>query len=97
MSALIKAVELIESHFENGLVVNAAWCDECKQTRFTGNSSALFHTFLVRESLLLQIVRAESYKWTKRRGFGRISTEDYLQNLISNGQEVWFQVDLSEI
>ena len=97
MSALIQALELIESQFAEGLATNAVWCDECKQTSFNGSSSPLFHTFLVRESLLLLIIRAQAYKWTKRRGFGRLSAEMYLQNLISNGEEVWFQLELSEI
>jgi hypothetical protein len=97
MSSLMNALDVVERHFSSGLVVNAGWCEECKTHVYTpGEGSPLFHAFRAREQPVLEIVQGGNFTWRKKRGMGRSSVEVFLQEQVKRGEEIWFQLELSE-
>lgn len=97
-TTLLAAIEAVEKHFVSGLVVNAAWCEECKDTPYEpGVGSPVYHVFMGRELPILEIVAAGTITWRKKRGMGRSTPLFFLTEAVKLEQEHWFQLELSEL
>lgn len=94
--SLVAALKAAEKFFKSGDCVNAGWCEECKRKAYA-DGSPLYHTFMIREQVALEIVTAGRFTWTKKKGIGRQTQVEYLEGLIKSGRESWFQLEMSEI
>lgn len=97
LSAVLVAEKVISESFTKGESTNAMWCSECKRIPYVASVSAMYHSFMVREAAVLELVRGQGFKWSKKRGFGRATPIVYLEKLVKEKTETWFQVELSEI
>jgi len=93
----VKAQKLVEKYFKSGAVQNVKYCSPCQSRPFDGTGDANYHTFMIREHVALALIDGQDFRWTKKRGFGRKDPKDFLEGLISEKKECWFQIDISEI
>ena len=96
LNSLLAALEVVEKFFQTGDCKNAGWCVECKRKPYS-EGSPLHHSFMIRENVAFEIVKAGQFSWTKKKGIGRFTQIHYLEELTNSGQETWFQLELSEI
>ena len=97
MTTLLAAMNSVERHFDAGLVVNGGWCEECKRQPYKAGDDPNYHSFMARELPILEIIEAGDFNWTKKKGMGRATPSASLQEAVSQGTELWFQLELSEI
>lgn len=49
-----------------------------------------YHTFLVREDMMCQILQDCDFEFTKKKGMGRAVPRDWINEQVSQGNELWF-------
>ena len=96
MDNLIEAMKVMGELFPTGTVTNAEWCGECKYHVYREGNSELFHTFYIRESAALELIKRVNFKWRKKKGMGRSAPADFLATLVASGAEEWYVVELFE-
>ena len=94
--SLIAALAVVEKYFQTGDCKNAGWCAECKREPYS-EGSPLFHSFMIREKAAYEIVRQGRFAWHKKKGVGRVTQLQFLEELVSSAKETWFQLELSEL
>jgi hypothetical protein len=97
LDTLQAAMKAVDKYFPLGEVENAGWCTACKSNPFKPGSTSLYHVFMARETAILEMVQNGKYAWTKKRGMGRKTPEEGLSDMVANGTETWFQLELSEL
>jgi hypothetical protein len=94
--SLIAAMRIVEKFFPSGDCKNAGWCIEFKRKTYS-EGSTLYHSFMIRENVALEIVKSGSFSSTKKQGIGRQTHIEYLEGLVSSATPAWFQLEMSEI
>ncbi len=81
------------------LFVNEPRCEECALTgTYEGKAgTALYHTLLVREQVARDVELCGEFTWRKKKGIGRRIPREYLDQIVQDGEETWFTLDISEI
>lgn len=59
--------------------------------------TALYHTLLVREQVARDVELCGEFTWRKKKGIGRRIPREYLDQIVQDGEETWFTLDISEI
>ena len=90
------ALRAVTRGFESGTARNAPYCDECK-SHGVPDEGAVYHLFLVRHDVLLDIIKGRKVYWRKKKGMGRATPEVFLQNPTQEFRDVEFQVGIWEI
>lgn len=49
-----------------------------------------YHTFLVREDMMCQILEDCTFELTKKKGMGRAEPKDWIKEQVAAGKELWF-------
>lgn len=49
-----------------------------------------YHTFLVREDMMNQILQDCTFEFSKKKGMGRALPKDWIKEQVAAGKELWF-------
>lgn len=96
LNSLLAALRIVEVQFTMGNCKNAGWCLECKWKPYV-DGNPLYHSFMIRENVAYEIVSQGRFSWTKKKGIGRVTQRQYLEELAKSEKETWFQLELSEL
>ena len=101
MAAVFGALGAVDKWyaFDPEFVRNEPRCAECALTGpYEGKvGTALWHTLLVREQVARDVELCGEFTWRKKKGIGRRIPREYLEQIVQDGEETWFTLDINEI
>ena len=101
MAAVFGALGAVDKWyaFDPEFVRNEPRCEECALTGiYEGKAgTALYHTLLVREQVARDVELCGDFSWRKKKGIGRRVPREYFEQIVQEGEETWFTLDISEI
>lgn len=81
-----------QNHYDSARVNEDGHCIACLANgkKFEAGEHEGYHTFLVREDMMAEILQNCEFEFTKRKGMGRAQPKDWIKEQVDMGVELWF-------
>ena len=89
------AQEVFRKLYDPSRVNEDKHCIACwsRSKRYEPGMEVGYHTFLVREDMICQILQDCSFEFSKKKGMGRSEPKDWIKEQVAQGKELWFTLN----
>lgn len=86
------ALAAFKEHYDPSKVNEDKNCIACLSAgkKYEPGMDEGYHTFLVREDMMSQILLDCTFEFSKKKGMGRALPKDWLKEQVAAGKELWF-------
>lgn len=86
------ALAAFRKHYDPARVNEDKHCLACwsRKKKFEPGMDEGYHTFLVREDMMSQILQDCTFEFSKKKGMGRALPKDWIKEQVAAGKELWF-------
>ena len=86
------AIAAFRKHYDPSRVNEDGNCLACMahDGKYEPGEDEGYHTFLVREDMMCQILQDCTFELTKKKGMGRAEPKDWIKEQVAAGNELWF-------